>query len=42
MTPPLTIQTDRECVFGNDIPIIHKDSKMQITEEWGNKISPNY
>ena len=40
MTPPLTIQTDRECVFGNDIPNVHKDSKMQIIEEWGNKISP--
>lgn len=40
MTPPLTIQTDRECMFGNDIPSIHKDSKMQIFEEWGNKISP--
>lgn len=40
MTPPLTIQTERECMCGNDIPNVHKDSKMKIVEEWGNKISP--
>jgi hypothetical protein len=27
-------------MFGNEIPSIHKDSKMRIIEEWGNKISP--
>jgi hypothetical protein len=40
MTPLLTIQTDRDWMFGSDIPSIHKNSKIEFFEEWSTKISP--
>ena len=40
MTPPLVIQSEREGLIGTEVPNIQKDAKMQMLEEWGNKISP--
>lgn len=39
MTPPLIIQSEREGLIGSEVPSIQKDSKLQMVEEWGNKIS---
>jgi hypothetical protein len=40
MTPPLVIQSEREGLIGNEVPSIQKDAKLQMIEDWGNKISP--
>jgi hypothetical protein len=39
MTPPLIIQSEREGLFGNEVPSIQKEAQLQIVEEWTNKIS---
>ena len=40
MTPPITILSQREWMLGNDIPSTNKDSKMYMSEEWANRITP--
>jgi len=40
MTPPIFVQSEREGLIGNEVPSIQKDAKLQMLEDWGNKISP--
>ena len=40
LTPPIYVQSEREGLVGNELPSIQKDAKLQMLEEWGNKISP--
>jgi len=40
ITPPVIIQSEREGLIGNEVPSIQKDAKLEMLEDWSNKISP--